>query len=150
MVPSMAAMRAKQEGDLDRFDPAVSAEKTESVFSVANQSFAKLLYEPFTQEDLLVNYARQLMHFRQHDVAELVERIEQPALLLTGSDDTTTSSPRAIDLCKALKNVTGFEIQGGNHYLHTEQPQLTANIISGFIEQGADVVVDDHLVCGIY
>ncbi len=150
MVPSMAAMRAKQEGNLDRFDEAISKAKTENVFSLANESFSKLLYEPFTDETLLVNYARQLMNFRQHDVAELVNTIKQPALLLTGSADTTTSSQRAIALCKSLKNITGFEIQGGNHYLHTEQPALTAKIVAGFIEQGLDFDVNQQLVERIY
>ena len=150
MVPSMAAMRAKQEGNLDRFDKAISKEKTESIFSLANESFSKLLYEPFTNETLLVNYSRQLMNFRQHDIAELVNTIEQPVLLLTGSADTTTSSDRAIALCKSLKNITGFEIQGGNHYLHTEQPALTAQIVAGFIERGAKVEINSQLVGGIY
>ena len=150
MVPSMASLRAKQDGDLNRFDKAVSKEKTESIFSLANESFSKLLYEPFTNEALLVNYSRQLMNFRQHDIAELVNTVEQPVLLLTGSADTTTSSDRAIALCKSLKNITGFEIQGGNHYLHTEQPALTAKIVAGFIEHGAKVEINSQLVGGIY
>lgn len=144
IVTSMAALRAKEAGDLNRFDPVISKDKTISVFSLPDESFAPLLYQPFTDGPSIVGYSRQLVNFRAHDVAQLVAKVPQPTLLLTGGDDTTTSSPRAITLCQQLPQVLGYEINGGNHYLHTEKPELIAGLISDFINQGMAMNVSDH------
>jgi pimeloyl-ACP methyl ester carboxylesterase len=139
MANSMMAIMNKSSNDLERFQKG--SKDAVDVLELADSQHLPLLYRPFASAENLVEFSRQLMHFRSHDITPRLNdaHLQLPVMLITGRTDTTTSSVRAGDICQRLPNIVGVEIAGGSHYLIHQNYQIVAELMSAFIRDGIDL-----------
>jgi pimeloyl-ACP methyl ester carboxylesterase len=142
MAATMLQMMEKNSRDLERFDPL--RKDAVDILELADAHHQPALYQPFAGAAQLVDFSRQLMQFRSHDVRHLLTdaKLRVPVLLVTGSCDTTTSNERAKDLCRRLAGVAGFEIDGASHYLIHQEYALVAALLRGFLRDGLEMQCD--------
>ncbi len=64
-------------------------------------------------------------------------------MLLTGSEDNIASSELAVLVGKSFKNLIGFQIDGGGHYIHANNADLVAELVMGFVDDGVALMPDN-------
>lgn len=136
MASAMTAMLQKNSADLDRFRRGGA--NAVDVFELPDDAHLPLLYQPFADAGNMIEFSKQLLHFRAHDVTPRLssEALTLPILLVTGDSDTTTSAPRAQDICDRLSNVVSFTLRGGSHYLIHQNYRVVADLLTRFMQQG--------------
>ena len=88
---------------------------------------------PFTTDGGLVNYARQILEFWNHDVSKLLENVRVPVLFISGECDRIASPRMAQAAAQLIPGARYVELKGGSHYLQFEKHSLTACIIDQFL-----------------
>ena len=146
MAATMLQLMEKNSKDMERFDPG--RKDVLDVLELADAEHLGALYSPFSSASNLVEFSRQLVHFRAHDIVPLLapDAVQVPVMLVTGQSDTTTSNTRARDLCGRLQNVVGFDIEGSSHYLIHQDHRLLAELLTGFMREGIELNNDNPRV----
>ena len=88
---------------------------------------------PFTTDEGLVNYARQILEFWNHDASKLFENVRVPVLFISGECDRIASPRMAQAAARLIPGARYVELKGGSHYLQFEKYSLTACIIDQFL-----------------
>jgi len=89
--------------------------------------------EPYLTDEGVVNYARQILDFWNHDASELFAGVRVPVLFITGEYDRIASTGMAQTAAQLIPGARYMEIKGGSHYLQYEESSLTARIIKLFL-----------------
>lgn len=139
MAATMLQLMEKNGKDMERFAPG--RKDALDILEVADARHQPALYQPFASAANLVEFSRQLVHFRGHDIVPLLApgAVRVPVMLVTGQSDTTTSNARARDLCGRLQDVVGFDIEGSSHYLIHQDHRLLAELLAGFLREGIEL-----------
>jgi pimeloyl-ACP methyl ester carboxylesterase len=113
-------------------------------YAVADQVMLPWLWAPFASGANMVEYSRQLLNFRAHQLAPQADAgpLELPVLLVTGEFDSTTSSERAREVCGTLLRALHFELRAGSHYFIHQNSELMAQMVTTFVTQGAQARID--------
>jgi pimeloyl-ACP methyl ester carboxylesterase len=88
---------------------------------------------PFTTDEGLVNYARRILEFWNHDASKLFENVRVPVLFISGECDRIASPRMAQAAARLIPGARYVELKGGSHYLQFEKHSLTACIIDQFL-----------------
>ncbi|HYD81463.1 MAG TPA: alpha/beta hydrolase [Paucimonas sp.] len=146
MAKAMMGMMTKNGSDMERF--AAGNKDMISVFELPDHHHLPAIYRPFSSPENLVEFSRQLMNFRSHDIRPLLESgsLQLPVMLVTGRADTTTSSARAKDICSRLPYLVGFDIAAGSHYLVHQNHRLVAELLDAFVRDGLDLDIGDRRI----
>lgn len=139
MASTMLQMMEKNSKDIERFN--AGRKDAVDVLELADAHHQPALYRPFSSAANLVEFSRQLAHFRQHDIRAALGAagVRVPVMLVTGRSDTTTSNERARDICGRLREVVGFEVEGASHYLIHQDYRLVGKLLAGFLREGINV-----------
>lgn len=92
---------------------------------------------PFATDEGVVDYARQIFDFWNHDVSKLFEKVRVPVLFVSGEDDRIASPRMAQTAARLIPGASYVEVKGGSHYLQYEKSLLTASIIDQFLRETA-------------
>lgn len=132
MAQSMMALLTKGGGQAAaEADPSGAA-----VFELADAAQLPWLHQPFASAACMVEYSRQVTHFRDHQLSPPPDgqRPAQPVLLVTGQMDTATSALRARDICARLCNVVQqVELRAASHYFIGQNHGLVAQLLGDFV-----------------
>ncbi len=88
---------------------------------------------PFATDEGVVDYARQILEFWDHDVSVLFENVRVPVLFVTGEYDRIASPRMAQAAAQLIPRARYIEVKGGSHYLQYEKSSLTASIVDQFL-----------------
>jgi pimeloyl-ACP methyl ester carboxylesterase len=100
--------------------------------SSVNSSLQELVLQPFSSEEAVLAYARQLRDFWSYDFLAASSGIRVPVLFAAGEYDRIASPRIAQAVAKCFSGATFLEFKGGSHYLHYEQWDALAYIIGEF------------------
>lgn len=90
---------------------------------------------PFASDEDVVDYARQILQFWDHDVSVILQNVRVPVLFVTGEHDRI-ASPRMAQAGADLIPGAGYvEVKGGSHYLQYEQSSLIASLVDQFLRE---------------
>ena len=103
---------------------------------------------PFTTDGGVVNYARQILEFWNHDVSKLFENVRVPVLFITGECDRIASPRMAQAAAQLIPGARYVEVKGGSHYLQFEKHSLTASIIDQFLCDAIDRPLTNNVGVG--
>lgn len=92
---------------------------------------------PFVTDESVVDYARQILDFWNHDVSKSFENVRVPVLFVTGEDDRIASPRMSQAAARLIPGASYVEVKGGSHYLQYEDPSLMASIIDQFLREAA-------------
>ncbi|MET1253940.1 alpha/beta fold hydrolase [Aliikangiella maris] len=142
IINSMSSFLADEEHDLDKYEVTdeKSHENITSVLGLIDKNLRPLLFAPFVTEKSILNYSKQLTDFWTLDVSQEINQVNQPVMLLTGSEDNITSPELGVKVGKTYQNIVGFQIDGGSHYIHADQHALVSELVLDFLKKGTQVV----------
>jgi pimeloyl-ACP methyl ester carboxylesterase len=104
---------------------------------------------PFASAANMVEYSRQLLNFRAHQLGPNPggEPLPLPVLLVTAERDHTTSSERAAAICNDVARPVHFDLQAAGHYFIHQDSRLVAQLMHEFVARGEQASpIDPRLV----
>jgi pimeloyl-ACP methyl ester carboxylesterase len=95
-----------------------------------------LVFEPMRTPASIVNYARQLLEFRDHDVRALMAGISVPTLFIDGESDRIVSARATREVVSRIPQAMRVMIEGGTHYMQCDEHVLIGDVVASFIGAG--------------
>jgi pimeloyl-ACP methyl ester carboxylesterase len=123
-----------------------SRKQVMALLTSVNASLQRYVMEPFSAPQSVINFTKQLRDFWKHDSLPLLARVKVPVLLVSGQCDKIASPQMAKAISKMTPSATYLEVKGGSHYLQYERYEMLAEVISRFLNQGADFDFDHGLI----
>lgn len=81
---------------------------------------------------------RTLAQFARWGNRDLLSAINAPTLVLRGGDSAIHGAQAAAEMVTALPDGRCYELPGGSHMLHIEQPTAVGTVLAGFLRNAAD------------
>jgi pimeloyl-ACP methyl ester carboxylesterase len=115
-------------------------------YTLLRQSFASeipeevqnLVLDEF-QHLRLSQEATDFMGLSDHDLCPALPALQMPTLVITGDDDVIISPRKSPMLQKQLPQAELMVVPGAGHYVHVEQAETVAAIVSGFLQRSQPV-----------
>jgi pimeloyl-ACP methyl ester carboxylesterase len=136
-APNSAAMMATSMNALVNKAAAAGASAAlPELLAAPDSCHLPLLSMPFSSANNIRAFSRQVANFRHHDIMPHLagSAVRQPAMVVTGSCDTTTSTARAVEACAMLPNSVHAQIADTGHYLVHQNYRLVADLLAAFTQ----------------
>lgn len=130
---SMIAAITKSESDPNRFAP--ERKDRVNVISLPDAVHKPLLHAPYVTDANMLDYSRQVIRFRNHDIKPVLNDVavlRLPVLLITGNADTNTSTERAIAIFEKFENIVSADLNDGSHFLLHQKSDTIAWLFNYF------------------
>lgn len=140
--PRLAAIYVKslQEQPPDWASLVDPQARASALFGMQPRDQAAALQSPMAEAESLLNYGRRLTADGDHPIEEAFSRIEQPVMLITGSDDGQVSNEFTLAVLRSRTwktPVAHADILGAGHYPHYLQYPYFRLLLQSFL-------VDEH------
>lgn len=117
--------------DVSHHEPLV-----EGVLALIGEDIKPLVLEPFLTHDSIVNYARQLLAFWDHEIADILSEVRVPTLFIGGEVDNIAGAQLARETSRRLPQALYAQVQGGTHYMHFDNHRLLHELVTDFLHHG--------------
>lgn len=114
-------------------DGADSQSRADELLSKINNDLLPHIMAPFRNQEIAVNYSRQILEFFSYDAREDARQMQVPVLLISCQFDKI-AAPAMSHVGRQMFPVSRYlQIQGATHHCIYDRPEVVAGLVEDFL-----------------